>query len=1277
MKAESSLRLLMLLGSFLLALPLAPASARAESPEAQWIWSPAYPQDKIPAGECYFRKTFQLGAVETAEVQITADAGYELYVNARLVGSGNNWKVLDRHDIADYLTPGRNTIAVKADSGEKGSAGLVARVLIKPQGEPHVAYSTDTTWKTGLKVPSQWNHPRFDDSQWLAAQSFGPLGGTLPWGNETHLAGDEGRFSILPEFQVEVVATAEETGSLIAMTFNEFGQIIASRERGPLLLLSDTDGDGVHDKVTTYCEEVTSCQGLLAINGHVLAIGQGPEGAAVYRLSDTDRDQKIDEVKALLHFEGPIREHGAHGLVLGPDGLVYIMVGNHTTIDTTRKEFAPSSPLRDYYEGDLVQPRHEDPRGHAVGVKVPGGTILRMDIEGRVVEQYAGGLRNAYDLAFNQQGELFTYDSDMEVNMGMNFYRPTRLNHVIAGADLGWRSGWAKFPSYYLDGLAATAEMGPGSPTGLVFYNHFKYPLRYHNTLFAADWARGRIVSIRLDPQGGSYEAHTSVLMEGRPLNATDLAVGPDGALYFCTGGRDTAGGIYCITWRGSVPPEVADLGTGIEQAIRQPQLESAWARQQVAKVRRTLGDDWEPQLVAIARDTQRSTAHRTRALELMQLLGPFPPVALLFDLTKDPQAEVRARAAYLLGIHADDLAKDRLVKLLDDTDPLVRRLACESLVRTGQTLPAARLVDLLLDTDRHVAFAARRALERIPSNQWRTLVLEHDRTRIFLHGSVALLTAAPSRELALEIIARCERMLAGEVRDPKYPPGFISDHDFTDLLRVAQLALIRGELASEEVPALGPLLAREYPSADTIMNRELVRLLVTLGEPTVTERMIEQLTDPDLPEIERRHIAMHAPFLKSGWTTQQKLELVQYYEQARSSEGGTNIATYMDISCRTLMKSFTQPERLLVFQQGTRWPSAALSALASLSGPPDEELLEAIIRLDKQLSQMEGEEVTRLRTGVVAVLGHHHTPESMAYLRELYETDPDRRETIAIGLAQAPAGENWPLLVQSLSIVEGHLATEVLKKLTQVDRRPEDPEALRQAILCGLRLKEAGALHAVALLRHWTEAQPVATDESWESQLVAWQAWFHQHHPEMPQARLPVESEQSKWTYQELLSYLTGPAAEQADARRGALVFEQAQCAKCHRYGEHGQSVGPDLTTISRRFQKKELLQSIVFPSHVISDQYASKSIITLDGHTLTGIVAPAGPDSVSVVGIDGRRQIVTNDEIEEIIPSNVSAMPEGLLDPLTLEQIADLFAYLSEPPRENITSRRGTAPR
>ena len=113
----------------------------------------------------------------------------------------------------------------------------------------------------------------------------------------------------------------------------------------------------------------------------------------------------------------------------------------------------------------------------------PGGFILRTDADGANWELVVAGFRNAYDIAFNADGELFTFDSDMEWDWGMPWYRPIRVNHCTSAAEFGWRSGTGKWPEYYPDSLPATVDIGIGSPTGVEFGTGSKFPLKYQKAL--------------------------------------------------------------------------------------------------------------------------------------------------------------------------------------------------------------------------------------------------------------------------------------------------------------------------------------------------------------------------------------------------------------------------------------------------------------------------------------------------------------------------------------------------------------------------------------------------------------------------------------------------------------------------------------------------------------------------------------------------------------------------------------------------------------------------
>lgn len=1229
--------------------------------EAQWIWYPGHKKGQVPSESCYFRKSFILQAPVEGQITIAADDAYELYLNGRMVGSGEYQKNLKQYDITPYLTRGRNTVAVRVANLEGATAALAARVMVRQNPGQWSSFSSDPSWKTALRPLPLWKTALYNDRRWQPAQAFGALGETAPWDRREEVAVEERhrseRFQIDEEFAVQRVAAGEQTGSLIAMTFNEFGHVVASREGGPLLLLFDSNEDGQLDQVRVYCEEVKNCQGILCLNGEVYVTADGPEGSGLYRLTDSDRNGRLDQIRQLIAFSGEMGEHGAHGVTLGSDGLIYVVVGNHSR---PKNGYDKSSPHRDYYEGDLVGPRYEDPGGHAAGMKAPGGVVLRTDIEGRSVELVAGGLRNAYDLAFNREGELFVHDSDMESDIGTTWYRPTKVFHVTAGAEFGWRSGWSKWPTYFVDSLPSILDTGRGSPTGAVVYDHYQFPARYHNTLFLADWSEGRILATRLKPQGSSFQADTEVFLRGQPLNVSDLEVGPDGGLYFCTGGRGTSGGIYRVSWRGRVPRQVSDLGKGVSEIIRQPQLHSAWARQKIAGLKEKLDPQWGQLLRGVALSDENPAEYRTRALDVMQLFGPTPDTELLITLAQAKSETVRSKAVELMGLNGDTKARDVLVNLLEDSDRSVRRKSCEALLRAGMSAPVEKLIPLLKSDDRSEAWAARRLLERIPSYRWRDIVMSSKNHRLLVQGALALMIADPSPTHAEAV---CERILL-------VMEDFVSDRDFIDMLRVLQVALMRGNLTPDSVPRLRHALTREYPSGDVIMNRELVRLLVYFQVDSILDRYLEQLAS-NVPEAEKLHVAFHLRFLKRGWTSEQRLQVVKFFEHAQTIQAGNSFTAYVNNITRDFTKTMTNGEGRSLLADGVELPNAAVAALYKLPELLDDDLREEIQQLDEQIADRPGEAYERLRIGIVAVLSRSGDEASLAYLREIWNRYPSRREAAAIGLAQHPGGENWQYLVRSLPILEGEVAVEVLQKLASVDQQPHEPEDFRQAILCGLRLKEEGWQEAVALLEQWTGEQHSAGAEDWQEALSGWQDWFAETYREHTPAVLPVAKEDSKWQLAQLLEFLKGDEGRAGSTESGALVFTKAQCAKCHRYGDSGENMGPDLTSVSRRFTKQEILQSILFPSHVIPSQYATRVVLTSDGRSFAGLVGAGAEGEKVVLQADGRKVTISEDNIDEIVPSRVSAMPDGLLDELSLEEIADLFAYLGRMPSASVTRR------
>lgn len=1230
--------------------------------EASWIWSPLHEGDRVPHGSCHFRKRIDLDRPDRGQVTIVADDAYELYINGRRVGQGESTDQLIEYDISRFLVRGKNVVGVKVNNIRGSTAALAARVVIQEVEGEWVTYSTDSSWRTSLSPLPFWNSILYNDNRWDEAQEFGELGKTAPWdvrenvpaGDESAQAAESRRFKVDKEFEVEQILDHDKTGSLIAMAFNEFGHILASRDGGSLMLIYDSDKDGRVDAVREYCSEVKSCQGILPLNGKVYVTADGPDGNALYALSDNDRDGKLESVKPVLKF-GRSGEHSAHGLVLGSDGLIYVVVGNSALPEIGANE---ASPYRDYYEGDLL-PRYEDPGGHANNVRAPGGLVIRTDTEGKRVEVVAGGLRNAYDLAFNREGELLVHDSDMESDLGTTWYRPTRLYHVTPGAEFGWRSGWSKWPDYFVDSLPGILDTGRGSPTGAACYDHFAFPTRYQGAMFLGDWSEGRILAVTMKRDGASYSATSEVFLQGHPLNITDLSVGPDGALYFVTGGRGSNGGIFRVKWKGDVPESVSNLGEGISQVIRQPQVDSAWARQEIAAVRTSLGDAWSKQLRGVARSTANPWYYRTRALTLMQLFGPDPDASLLESLSRDENEIVRAKSVELMGLFPSEETHARLVKLLDDPDRIVRRRACEALLRANQTTPLADLTPLLASDDRYESWAARRLLERLPVDQWRDEVLASNDHRVFIQGSLALMIAHPNELHAKSVVARFNRL----------SEEFVTDRNFVDMLRLVQVALQLGGLQPEDVPTLRDRLGVEFPSGNDQMNREMIRILAFVQATEPMDRFLEFLSSNNA-NLERLHVAMHMRFLQEGWPEGRRLELIEFFEKAGKWPGGGSYKSYLANIERDFAKMLSRDEARSILTMGNDYPNAALGALYAISKDTDSDWVPLLKTLDAQLESNREEVAEQVRTGILAVLSQNGSEEATSYLREVWETEPKRRLVATLGLAQDPDA-NWEYLVRALASVEGDPAKEVMVKLAEVDAAPRDPEYFRQVILQGLTLQEHGAEQANLLLRHWTSQTLVDPGSSWSDELKQWQRWFREEHPDSPRAELPVASADSKWNMHDLLHHLNSEEGGHGSASQGALIFEKAQCIKCHKSGGRGESLGPDLTTVGKRFMKKQLLESILYPSHVISDQYASKTVLTNSGRMYSGIVGGGGQDEIVVLQSTGEKVTIEKKDIDEIVPHAKSSMPEGLLNELSLEEISDLFAYLGVIPAQSVARR------
>src|SRR5690625_1009415 len=319
-------------------------------------------------------------------------------------------------------------------------------------------------------------------------------------------------------------------GSWVAMAFDDQGRLIASDQYGSLFRIEIPpigSPDSIPPKVEKMDLNMGHAQGLLwAFNSLYVMVNNHPrnepqEGdfnvqSGLYRLFDTNGDDQLDSIVPLKMMDG-WGEHGPHSIKLSPDGeSLFVIAGNHTDVPEMDHYLLPNT-----WEEDNLYPLILDPRGHANDRKAPGGWIAQLDPEGKEWTLYGAGFRNAFDFDFNEAGDLFVYDADMEWDLGMPWYRPTRLTHVISGNESGWRTGNSKWSATWPDNLPAVVNLGQGSPTNVVTGTHARYPDRYKKAVYAYDWSFGIIYAVHMTPDGATYKGEVEEFLSGLPLPLT------------------------------------------------------------------------------------------------------------------------------------------------------------------------------------------------------------------------------------------------------------------------------------------------------------------------------------------------------------------------------------------------------------------------------------------------------------------------------------------------------------------------------------------------------------------------------------------------------------------------------------------------------------------------------------------------------------------------------------------------------------------------------------
>lgn len=1041
-----------------------------------------------------------------------------------------------------------------------------------------------------------------------------------------------------------------------SLTVDSLGRVVVSGP-GYVKILIDADRDGVADSTKTYVSNLPAgVQGMYFL-GRDLICASG-EGLVRYR--DRDGDDQADGPPETFLKIRTGNEHDLHAIRKGPDGWWYLITGNSAGV-TEKYAALPTSPVK----------------------KPSGGTLLRLKPDLSAGEVFAHGMRNAYDFDFSEFGDIFTFESDGENATSLPWYRPTRILQLLPGAHAGWvTNDWIR-PDSFFDMPPVIRSMGRGSPTGVVTYRHTALPSRYHGALLVMDWTYGKVYALPLSPNGSTWSTEPIEIMSAvgqYGFAPTDLEVGPSGEIYVAVGGRGTRGGVYCIRpaeknpddrpWPGGtgIPSTTAEK---LRVCLQAPQPLSSWSRRVWEPLAEQIRS--EPFIMA-AQDRRRPAAERIRAIEILteKFNGIDRDLATQLTLATDPQ--VRARAAWAIGRSQPRTPNPTaLTPFLTDPHPQVVRAALEALIGSDN-VAIEELIQPLGEQLAHRDKFIRQTLMRILSRTSGTNT--HKVAQVgFPRGWSAAIPVAGAYALAAEGFASYTVEVALNILEGSY-----EDSLKQEAVRVLQVGLgdltpSNGQLAPVydgyaprlDLSSFAPQIAKVqrtlesvYPTGIAGVDWELERV-ISMIQPSseiLLEKVLQQLTRQSHPvaDIHRLIVASRIP--------------VKRTPEQRARIADTLIHLVSKIQALNLKQDSDWDQRILEMYDSLVELDSELP-LAVLQNPEfgHPSHIQLIGKLPPQHLIRAGEIVGNLarsnpdypwNADVVFLLAASPREEDQALIREKF-SDYSLRSAVLVSLAQEPEERDRPLFLQGVEngSIDTMLACIGALQLLEPSKVPEENVLLVKTLRkLGDRDEERQARdQIVELLRlNLGENHGYILGRDGDPQREAITAWTN-----AVRQRFPKEFAASEGTEEEDLQKLYQRLAripwERGNAQRGHQIFNVRACSSCH-----GQSraLGPSLDGVTGRFSKEDLFTAIVFPSRDVSPRYRATQILTTDGQVRTGMVFYEAVDAIALRDANNQTYRIPVEEIEARKTMTTSLMPNGLLNGLTDQDLADLYAYL-----------------
>jgi putative heme-binding domain-containing protein len=408
------------------------------------------------------------------------------------------------------------------------------------------------------------------------------------------------------------------------------------------------------------------------------------------------------------------------------------------------------------------------------------------------------------------------------------------------------------------------------------------------------------------------------------------------------------------VVWTGAKPaqPDMA----GILAVVRQPQPLSSWGWEAIEKAKASMGDRFGAELEKLARSTGAAPQDRGRALLEMQRHGASPRAALLEAMLKDRNADVRAAAVYVAGLHRSDAAKAAAASALKDTNAFVQRRAAEALVRQGlqasqpSFAPVADVYALLRSPDRFVRYSGRIALERTPRAGWTKMVMAETNVTALTEGLLALANTAPEPQAQSELRPVFERLISLMQRTSLTPLEKIRvlrtfevaasqtpDGVDPEIRKQVHAALIKQLPATPPAGTWVDCTNQTGPAAQCaqyILTHHLAKVLAYTGEPDVIGKILALLPEGDEDQPGQIDYMYSLRVIDKGWTTEQKQQAIDWFAKASQWRGGSTFAGHVNNIFDATIDVFTEDEKQVAYKAVPLFAPITDEAAAALPPP-------------------------------------------------------------------------------------------------------------------------------------------------------------------------------------------------------------------------------------------------------------------------------------------------------------------------------------------------------